>query len=77
MKVEVRLYATLRKYGKPDGTPTVFDIPEGALLSDVMACMGIPNDIEAVILINGRPATRTSVLSEGDKVVFFPPVTGG
>lgn len=77
MRVEVRLYATLRKYspGEP-GTPFV-ELVEGSMLNGLLEFLRIPQHQEIVVLINGRPAQPDSVLREGDRVVMFPPVTGG
>lgn len=77
MRVEVQLYATLRKYGPPDGGPRTMVVAEGERLGRVLEAIGIPADVERVILVNGRPATADSVLEEGDRVVLYPPVAGG
>lgn len=77
MKVEVELFATLRKYG--GGQEGVFpaDLADGDRVLRVIELLGIPLEVERVILVNGRPANLESVLNEGDKVVIFPPVAGG
>lgn len=77
MRVEVRLYATLRKYEPPGaGTPFV-DVAEGTTLSDLEKLLGIPQQEDRVVLINGRPGKPDFALRDGDRVVMFPPVTGG
>jgi len=77
MKVEVQLYATLRKYGPLQEGPLVLDLAEGDQVAQVLEILGMPPDEEKVILVNGRPAKRSSVLTEGDRVVLFPAVAGG
>lgn len=77
MKVEVRLYATLRKYGPPQEGPLVMALIEGDQVARLLEILGIPPEVEKVILVNGRPAQRDSILNEGDIVVLFPPVAGG
>lgn len=77
MKVEVRLYAMLRKWGPPDGGPLTLELAEGERVAKVTAILGMPQEEELVILINGRPAGLQSVLADGDRLVLFPPVTGG
>jgi sulfur-carrier protein len=77
MKVEVQLFATLRKYGPSREGPLTVDLSEGDAVVKMLEALGIPPDVEKVILINGRPAEPDTVLREGDKVVLFPPVTGG
>ena len=77
MKVEVQLYATLRKYGPLQEGPLVVDLTEGDQVARVLEILGMPPDEDKVILVNGRPAKRSSVLTEGDRVVLFPAVAGG
>ena len=77
MKVEVRLYATLRKYGPVHEGPLMMDLIQGDRLARLMELLGMPPDVEKVILVNGRPGEPNSILNEGDLVVIFPPVAGG
>jgi sulfur-carrier protein len=77
MKVEVQLFATLRKYGPSHEGPLTLDLTAGDGVTRVIEILGIPPDVEKVILVNGRPAEPDSVLRAGDKVVLFPPVAGG
>jgi sulfur-carrier protein len=77
MKVEVQLFATLRKYGPSAEGPLTVDLSEGDTVVKMLEVLGIPPDVEKVILVNGRPAETDIVLRVGDKVVLFPPVTGG
>jgi molybdopterin synthase sulfur carrier subunit len=77
MKVEVQLYATLRKYGPLQEGPLVVDLTEGDQVARVLEILGMPPDEDKVILVNGRPAKWSSVLTEGDRVVLFPAVAGG
>jgi molybdopterin converting factor small subunit len=77
MKVEVQLYATLRKYGPLQEGPLVVDLTEGDQVAQVLEILGMPPDEDKVILVNGRPARWSSVLTEGDRVVLFPAVAGG
>jgi sulfur-carrier protein len=77
MKVDVRLFSILRRYGPPDGSPAVLDLGAAACLEDALIHLGIPDDVEMVIVINGRPGQRETPLKEGDRIVLFPPVAGG
>ncbi len=77
MKIEVKLFATLRCYGPPQQTPLNLDMPEGSRVSHVLEALSVPTEAEKVITINGRPADENSVLHDGDKLIFFPPVAGG
>jgi sulfur-carrier protein len=77
MKVEVQLFATLRKFGPQQPGPFMLDLIEGDRLARVLEILGMPPDVEKVLLVNGRPAELHSALNEGDRVVIFPPVAGG
>lgn len=77
MKIEVRLYAGLRRYGSPKEPALFLDVAEECRVAQVIEMLSMPAEAEKVILINGRPGEMTSKLKEGDLVVFFPPVAGG
>lgn len=77
MRVTVQLYSTLRKYGPSQEGAFPVDLAEGERVAWLLEMLGMPADVEKVILVNGRPADRDSVLGEGDQVVVFPPVAGG
>ena len=55
----------------------MMDLIEGDQLARVLEILGMPPEVEKVMLVNGRPAQLDSILNEGDKVVLFPPVAGG
>ena len=79
MKVEVRLYATLRKYLPPgtEGGSALVDIPVGSAVRDVIAYLKIPKDITHLAMVNGKHSPRDKTLREGDVVIMFLPVGGG
>jgi molybdopterin converting factor small subunit len=77
MKIEVRLYANLRAYGPTKGSVSFLDVPENCLIEELLESLRIPDDVEKIVLINGRQAAEDSRLREGDKVVLFPPAAGG
>jgi molybdopterin converting factor small subunit len=77
MKVEVRLYATLRKYGPSREGPFLMDLNDGDRLGRLMELLGMPPGVEKVVLVNGRPGEPDFSLNEGDLVVIFPPFAGG
>ena len=79
MRVEVRLFATLARYlppGSREGATTI-DIPDGATVRELARGLGVPPDLERVILVNGRDASPDQPLHEGDVVSLFPPLAGG
>lgn len=80
MKIEVRLFATLRDVLPPGpaatGTTTI-DLPAGATVADVGRVLGIPGDLARVALVNGEDAGPERRLRDGDVVTLFPPLAGG
>ena len=78
MVVEVRLYATLRRYApeQPNGVLTV-DAPAGSTALDLAKTLKIdPSEIH-LIMVNGIGCGLETPVSAGDRVGFFPPVGGG
>jgi len=79
VKVEVRLFATLTQYlppGSRDGSAVV-DVPDGSSAREVTRRLGIPTDLERVILVNGRDANPDAPLTSQDVLMLFPPLVGG
>ena len=79
IKVEVRLYATLRKYNPQasTGDPLTLQMPEGARLADLLARVGVPEDEVKTAFVNNRRRDEDYRLRDGDRVALFPPVAGG
>ncbi|TWH48682.1 MoaD/ThiS family protein [Sporomusa sp. KB1] len=78
MILEVRLYATLRRYApsSPNGVIMV-DIPDGMTVLDLVKKIEIdPTEIH-LIMINGIGCELEKLLTNGDRVALFPPVGGG
>ena len=79
MKVEVRLFATLRSYlpvgARGDGVS--LELPPGATVGDVMASLNIPSDVACLTVVNGHDAAPDQVLAPGDELAMFPPLAGG
>lgn len=78
MVVEVRLYATLRRYtpANPNGVITV-ELPDGSTVLDLVKAIKIdPAEIH-LIMINGTGCELEKIVSNGDRVGLFPPVGGG
>jgi molybdopterin converting factor small subunit len=73
MQIEVRLFAFETDIPQP--IRIVFD--HSPSLADVLSNLPIPDGMETVVLVNGRNATPQTVLSEGDRIAVFPPMTGG
>jgi molybdopterin converting factor small subunit len=77
MQVEVQLYANLRKYAPEKDPLLLLDLDDGARVSDILRTLRIGEDVELVLLVNGRPGKKDGVLRDGDRIVMFPPVAGG
>jgi sulfur carrier protein ThiS len=78
MRIEVRLYATLRRYAPSaaEGVLTL-DVPEGGRAADAIAKAGIDADEVHIVLINGASSPPDRVLGEGDRLGLFPAIGGG
>ncbi len=79
MKVEVRVFATLRRY-LPElgiGEPKIVDVPEGTTAGELCRLLGIPLEEVKVIMRNSRQVEPDEVLADGDRVAFIPHVGGG
>ncbi|HXQ22281.1 MAG TPA: MoaD/ThiS family protein [Candidatus Acidoferrales bacterium] len=80
MKIELRLFANLRKQlplGSPRGRCEL-EVPDGTTIGEVLARLTIPQASAHLILVNGdhdRDFDRT--LRDGDVLSVFPPVAGG
>ncbi len=79
MRIEVNLYATLKKYMKneTEGKSSVIDVENGVCVKDVIQKLKIPADSVKLIFINGVHAKRDTILKDGARLGLFPPVGGG
>jgi molybdopterin converting factor subunit 1 len=81
MRVKVRLFAALREsVGRSDLS---FDLPEGATAEDAFRQLATehpalgPRRGQLAAAVNRRYAPFDAPLSDGDEIVFIPPVSGG
>ena len=79
MKIEVRLFASLKGYlpQDSDGNTCVLDIEEGSAVGRILASLKIPAELPKIIFLNGVHARGNEVLKDGDRLGVFPPVAGG
>ena len=79
MLIQVRLFATLRRYAGDTslGQPIPVELPAGATLEDLVEMLGIPREETRVAFVNARAQELAWVLRLGDGVGFFPPIGGG
>jgi hypothetical protein len=79
VRVEVRLFATLGSFlppGSKDGA-AVLEVPDGSTVRDVVRHLGIPADLERVVLVNGLDGSPDARVHAGDVLTLFPPLMGG
>ncbi len=79
IEVEVRLYATLRKYNPETslGQPLRVQMAEGTTLAELLRRLNIPGSEVKTAFVNNRQQEEDYRLVDGDQVAFFPPVAGG
>ncbi|HXD99640.1 MAG TPA: MoaD/ThiS family protein [Candidatus Acidoferrum sp.] len=79
MRVQVQLFATLAAFLPSDSRDgaAILDIPDRSTVHDVIQRLGLPADLERVMLVNGGDATPDRTLHPGDVVAVFPPLAGG
>ncbi|MGA1974593.1 MAG: MoaD/ThiS family protein [Conexivisphaerales archaeon] len=52
-------------------------VPEGSTIREVLHRVGVTEELFIVVIRNSRRAELSDVVSEGDKLMAFPPVGGG
>jgi molybdopterin converting factor small subunit len=79
MQVRVKLYASLsRSYGKvAAGTPLEINLPESAMIVDLVNRLKLPKEEVKVFFVNGRARPIDWPLEPDDEVGIFPLVGGG
>jgi molybdopterin converting factor small subunit len=79
MEIEVRLFATFREY-LPEGSGAFSfrrDFENVETVGDLLAELGLPEDIPKIIIVKANQVAGDYALSDGDVVSFFPPIAGG
>ena len=79
MKIEVKLFATLRDY-LPKGSGQFsckVEIDSADTVRDVLEKLKIPEELPKIILVNGVHSNLDRVLKFRDVLSVFPPVAGG
>ncbi len=79
IKVECRLYATLRKYA-PDyalGEAMELELPDGTTLAELYELLKVPPDEVKRAFVSGLSKGPSHPLSDGDRIALFPPIAGG
>ena len=79
MPVSVSLSTTLRSY-VPDYQPTLgltLDIEAGMKASELAKKIGLPLQDIKITMLNGQRVDLEALVTDGDRVAFFPAVGGG
>ena len=77
--VKVRLYALLRDYhpGPDKSKPLSVIIPNGAMVSDLVEVLKLPDGLLRNAFINNASCALDTYLQDCDSISLFPPVSGG
>ncbi|MBD3408312.1 MAG: MoaD/ThiS family protein [Candidatus Lokiarchaeota archaeon] len=80
MKVQVKLYATLRDYAPRKcgiGEAFLFEVKDNTVRA-ILEKLSIPEEYARIVMVNGsRISDYSYKLDENDLVVIFPPIGGG
>lgn len=82
MRVEVRLYGSLRRYRPADAggaphLPFVATLPPGASVAALGRALAIPDGLMSAAAVNDEAVDSAAPLADGDRVALFPPSAGG
>ncbi len=77
--IEVRLYATLRKYypSLGIGEPLVMALDDKAKLGNLLNELKLPKEEVKVAFVNGKWEDESYLLEDGDRIGLFSPIGGG
>lgn len=78
-KVEVRLYASLRKYHPSLGSNEAFliELDDKANLGSLLDKLKIPKQELGILMVNGKWQKESYLLQDGDRIGIFPLIGGG
>jgi sulfur carrier protein ThiS len=72
-RVKVVAVGMLKKYITPERVTA----NSGQTVRQLLDGLGIPSDLVAVVMVNGRQESKSYLLQEGDQVKLVPLVGGG
>ncbi len=79
MQVEVRVFATLRRY-LPElgiGEAKKVEVPAGTTFAELRDLLGLPADEVKIIMRNGLQVEPEDVVQDGDRIAYIPATGGG
>jgi molybdopterin converting factor small subunit len=74
MKVKIKLFASLRKFGPEEQEA---DLPENATVEDAINLLNLPAKFPLLKIVNGEHRPPKYPLKDGDELALFPPIAGG
>ncbi|MHB8829618.1 MAG: MoaD/ThiS family protein [Syntrophales bacterium] len=79
MRVQVKLFATLRHYAPSAsvGHPFEVDLAEGAAVADLIRQLNVPAEEVKMVYVNARARPEDWPLEAGNEVGIFPLIGGG
>ena len=78
-QVEVKLYASLRKYHPSPGSSEALSIEfdDKAKLGNLLDKLKLPREEVNVLMVNGKWEKESYLLQDGDRIGLFPLIGGG
>lgn len=73
VKVRVRLYASLRKFGPEEQE---IELPDNSTVEDLVKILKLPK-MPLLKVVNSEVRHMEYPLKDGDEVAIFPPIAGG
>ena len=78
MRIKVKLYTLLKKYGEGKiGEDGLLSVNEAETLQGLLRQLEIPEKMGKVFLVNGLPKEKEYGLAEGDEVKILSFIGGG
>ena len=78
MEINVKLFATLRKYLPDESNQQLpLELADGATIRQVLDQLGVPTSAVAFVFVNSKRQELDEPLSHGDELGVFPPMAGG
>lgn len=82
MKIEVKLYGTLRRY-RPESAsgaphhPFAVTLSEGSTVATLLEVLNIPDGLLNAASVNKEAVSLEATLRAEDQISLFPPTAGG
>ena len=76
MTITVIMHGTLRRFLPEGAARATLDLPTGTTIEDLLVSLGAEKDTW-VVALNQSTADRDKVLTSGDVLDCFEPVSGG